>query len=181
MFIIRRTWVAQPGRRDETVALAKEMMSAAQKELGVSFQRLVTASIGPTDSTIEMEGTIASLSEFESQLQKMNSWPTMRTFETKLRQEVNNFFNLIPHCIAIGEAAGTAAALALKQGVTVREVDFAALRKQLIAQNVILPDAYPEKYKKQELDRNAVFEVPFFGEWQVPKGDKKDNLVKPEH
>ena len=88
MFIIRRTWVAQPGRRDETVALAKEMMSAAQKELGVSFQRLVTASIGPTDSTIEMEGTIASLSEFESQLQKMNSWPTMRTFETKLRELV---------------------------------------------------------------------------------------------
>ncbi|MGD9162238.1 MAG: FAD-dependent oxidoreductase [Desulfobacteraceae bacterium] len=96
-------------------------------------------------------------------------------------QEVNNFFNLIPHCIAIGEAAGTAAALALKQGVSVRDVDFTALRKQLIAQNVILPDAYPEKYKKEETSRNAVFEVPFFGEWQVPKGDGKENQIKPEH
>ena len=96
-------------------------------------------------------------------------------------QEANNFFNLIPHCIAIGEAAGTAAALALKQGVNVRDVDFAALRKQLIAQNVILPGAYPEKYKKQETNRNAVFEVPFFGEWQVPKVDKKSKQIKPEH
>ena len=94
-------------------------------------------------------------------------------------QESNNFFNLIPHCVAIGEAAGTAAALALQQGVNVRDVDFAALRKQLIAQNVILPDAYPEKFKKPECDRVTVFEVPFFGEWQVPKKD--DNQVKPEH
>ena len=28
-------------------------------------------------------------------------------------QTVNNFFNLIPHCVAFGEAAGTAAALSL--------------------------------------------------------------------
>ena len=63
-------------------------------------------------------------------------------------QEVNNFFNLIPHCVAFGEAAGTAAALSLRQGVSVRNVDFHSLRKQLIAQNVPLPDAYPAKYKK---------------------------------
>ena len=54
-------------------------------------------------------------------------------------QMVNNFFNLIPHCIAFGEAAGTSAALSIKQGVSVREVNFQSLRKQLIAQNVILP------------------------------------------
>ena len=29
-------------------------------------------------------------------------------------QKVNNFFNLIPHCVAFGEAAGTAAALSLR-------------------------------------------------------------------
>ena len=51
------------------------------------------------------------------------------------------------------------------------------MRKQLIAQDVILPGAYPEKFKKEESDRNAVFEVPFFGEWQIPK----DNQPKPEH
>ena len=69
----------------------------------------------------------------------------------------------------------------MKQGVSVRDVDFAALRKQLVAQNVILPGAYPEKYKKEESSRNAVFEVPFFGEWQVPKGDKESKQIKPEH
>src|SRR3990170_4559627 len=42
-------------------------------------------------------------------------------------QEVNNFFNLIPHCVAFGEAAGTAAALSLKQSVTVRKVNFESL------------------------------------------------------
>lgn len=78
-------------------------------------------------------------------------------------QETNNFFNLIPHCIAIGEAAGTAAALSLDQGVSVRDVDFKSLRKQLSAQNVILPDAYPEKYKREKIDEVAVFEAPFFG------------------
>jgi hypothetical protein len=94
-------------------------------------------------------------------------------------QETNNFFNLIPHCIAIGEAAGTAAALALKQGVTVRDVDIEALKKQLIKQDVILPGAYPEKYKKPACDRVTVFEVPFFGEWQVPKKD--GSQIKAEH
>jgi hypothetical protein len=54
-------------------------------------------------------------------------------------QTANNFFNLIPHCIAIGEAAGTAAALALNQNVPPRDVDFTSLRAQLLAQNVILP------------------------------------------
>jgi hypothetical protein len=78
-------------------------------------------------------------------------------------QDANNWFNLIPHCIAIGEAAGTAAALSLDQGVSVRDVDFASLRKRLIAQNVILPGAYPEKFKREKLDEVAVFEAPFFG------------------
>jgi len=54
-------------------------------------------------------------------------------------QVANNFFNLIPHCIAFGEAAGAAAALSIKQGVSVRNVDFKSFRKQLIAQKVILP------------------------------------------
>ena len=78
-------------------------------------------------------------------------------------QEANNFFNLIPHCVAFGEAAGTAAALSLKQGVSVRNVDFQSLRKQLIAQNVPLPDAYPEKYAREETGPVSVYEAPTFG------------------
>jgi len=53
---------------------------------------------------------------------------------------VQDYFNLIPHCIAFGEAAGTASALALKAGVGVKEVDIKALQKQLAKQGVPLPD-----------------------------------------
>ena len=79
-------------------------------------------------------------------------------------QEVNNFFNLIPHCIAIGEAAGAAAAISIDQGVSARNVNFTSLRKRLIAQNVPLPDAYPEKYKKAATDTFEVYENPSFKE-----------------
>ena len=79
-------------------------------------------------------------------------------------QEVNNFFNLIPHCVALGEAAGTAAALSIGQGVSVRNVDFPSLRKRLIAQNVPLPGAYPDKYKEVAKNPAAVYENPLFRE-----------------
>ena len=78
-------------------------------------------------------------------------------------QEANNFFNLIPHCVAMGEAAGTAAAISVKQGTTVRNVDFAALRKQLIVQNVPLPGVYPKKYERVQKGSVAVYEAPAFG------------------
>ena len=78
-------------------------------------------------------------------------------------QTANNFFNLIPHCIAFGEAAGTAAALSVKHGCTPRQLPFEDLRKQLIAQNVPLPDAYPDKYTRKDTGPVAVFEAPPFG------------------
>ena len=53
----------------------------------------------------------------------------------------NTHFNLIPHCIALGQAAGTAAALAVKVGIMPREVDYGALQDRLISQGVILPSA----------------------------------------
>ena len=78
-------------------------------------------------------------------------------------QEANNFFNLIPHCVAMGEAAGTAAALSLNQGVSPRKVDFQSLRKRLIAQNVPLPGAYPKKYARKKDEKIHVYEAPAFG------------------
>lgn len=79
-------------------------------------------------------------------------------------QEANNYFNLIPHCVAFGEAAGTAAALAVKAGVTPRQVEFNSLRKQLIAQNVPLPGAYPAKYVRPKSDGPVpVFETLGWG------------------
>lgn len=55
-------------------------------------------------------------------------------------EHVQEFFNLIPHCLAFGEAAGTASALAIKEGVSPKKVNFQALRDRLIKQGVPLPD-----------------------------------------
>ncbi|MFO1400613.1 MAG: FAD-dependent oxidoreductase [Steroidobacteraceae bacterium] len=51
----------------------------------------------------------------------------------------NNLTNLIPHCIATGQAAGTAAALALDAGVRLRDVQVARLQQELRRQGVPLP------------------------------------------
>lgn len=61
-------------------------------------------------------------------------------FSSDLR--VQEYFNLIPHCIAFGQAAGTAAALAIKNGTDIREVDYRALQDSLIKQGVPLPGVY---------------------------------------
>jgi hypothetical protein len=91
-------------------------------------------------------------------------------------QEVNNFFNLIPHCVALGEAAGAAAALSVDRGVSVRNVDFPSLRKLLIARNVPLPDAYPARYKKVAADPVAVYESPNFSERNLKKQEQNISL-----
>ena len=54
-------------------------------------------------------------------------------------ESVNTHFNLIPHCLCLGQAAGTAAAIALDSGVSVRDVNVKALQKNLLKQGVILP------------------------------------------
>jgi hypothetical protein len=51
----------------------------------------------------------------------------------------NTMFNVIPHCVAMGQAAGTAAALAVKNGTIPRKVNHQELQKRLIAQGVSLP------------------------------------------
>jgi hypothetical protein len=51
----------------------------------------------------------------------------------------NTMFNVIPHCVAMGQAAGTAAALAVKNKVKPRKVDYRKLRERLDAQGVALP------------------------------------------
>jgi hypothetical protein len=61
-----------------------------------------------------------------------------RSFSSDMR--ANNTVNLIPHCICIGQAAGTAAALAIKHSISPRKVNVAELQNQLIKQNVLLPN-----------------------------------------
>ena len=58
---------------------------------------------------------------------------------------INESFNIIPHCIAYGQAAGTAAAMAVKAGIQPRKVDYKALRANLVKQGVNLPDIMKTK------------------------------------
>ena len=51
----------------------------------------------------------------------------------------NDLLNLIPFCVALGQAAGTAAAIALNEGVKPRKVDYKVLKKRLIDQGAYLP------------------------------------------
>lgn len=51
----------------------------------------------------------------------------------------NDLLAPIQFCIAMGQAAGTAAALAVRGGVTPRELDFDTLKSALLRQGVFLP------------------------------------------
>jgi len=55
-------------------------------------------------------------------------------------QTVQEYFNLIPHCMALGQAAGTAAALSVKSGADLRKVNIGALQDSLNKQGVPLPN-----------------------------------------
>ena len=53
--------------------------------------------------------------------------------------QANDVLNLIPFCVQMGEAAGTAAALSLKHHVSPRQVNYKALQQRLIEQGNWLP------------------------------------------
>jgi FAD dependent oxidoreductase len=52
---------------------------------------------------------------------------------------INEHYNTISHCTSFGQAAGTAAALAAKKGVSVRKVDIHMVQDNLLKQGVPLP------------------------------------------
>jgi hypothetical protein len=60
-----------------------------------------------------------------------------RSFSSDM--EVNNMANLIPHCIAMGEAAGAAAALSIKHNVSLRQLDHKLLQAALLKGGAVLP------------------------------------------
>lgn len=53
--------------------------------------------------------------------------------------DANDHANLIPHCVALGEAAGAAAAVALQSNTTFRNVDVKKVQQMLKKQGVYLP------------------------------------------
>lgn len=83
MFLIRSIAQAKGGKRDEAVGAMKEWAAEANKAVGFPTQRILTASVGPADSTVVMESEIASLGEFQSKLDAMNSWAGMQKWGPK--------------------------------------------------------------------------------------------------
>jgi hypothetical protein len=53
--------------------------------------------------------------------------------------KASNDYNWIQHCIPMGQAAGTAAALAIQGGIQPRQVDHVKLQTRLLNQGVVLP------------------------------------------
>ena len=51
----------------------------------------------------------------------------------------NDAFNLVPHCMCFGQAAGNAAAIAAQKGIRVRDVPYAELKAKLLEGDAILP------------------------------------------
>lgn len=54
--------------------------------------------------------------------------------------QANNLINLIPHCFAMGQAAGVACAVAVRSGTEVSNVNYVEVREELLCQGVYLPD-----------------------------------------
>jgi len=53
--------------------------------------------------------------------------------------DFQEYFNLIPHCMCFGQAAGSAAAIAVQDNVDVRNVSYEKLRSVLLKHGAILP------------------------------------------
>jgi len=54
--------------------------------------------------------------------------------------EFSEFFNLIPHCMCFGQAAGAAAAIAVKKDISLSDVPYTELKALLLAGGAILPE-----------------------------------------
>ena len=54
--------------------------------------------------------------------------------------EFSEYFNLIPHCMCFGQAAGAAAAIAVKTGCSLSDVPYDELKAVLLEGGAILPD-----------------------------------------
>jgi len=86
VFIIRSIVVAQTNRRDELVGLYKEFAQEVMKDAGVPTTRVLTASIGPSDSTVISESEVKSLAEFEQTIEKINKSPKMAKYGPKFAE-----------------------------------------------------------------------------------------------
>jgi hypothetical protein len=86
MFLIRSIVLANPGRRDEAVRVFKEFSAEVLSKAGGSNIRVLTGSIGPSDSTVITESEHKSLADFETSLTKANSSDQMARYGQKFAE-----------------------------------------------------------------------------------------------
>ena len=55
--------------------------------------------------------------------------------------EAHNWLDLVPHSVLIGQASGTAAALAVRHGIQPRDVNIRELKTYVKTQNIYLEQA----------------------------------------
>jgi hypothetical protein len=122
-YVITKDDFAASKKFDDTIAVFPRMGPPSDKEVKhvyIPYRALVPAKI---------EGLLVAGRSFSSDY------------------FANNMANLIPHCIAMGQAAGTGAALAVNKGVSPRKVDYKTLQKKLLEQGVPLPGVAIDKAK----------------------------------
>ena len=122
----------------EHILTWEEVMSGAIHEDAI----LVSSHLGQTASK---EYPLASV-PYRSLVPKRvdNLLVAGRCFSSDAR--ANNDYNWIQHCIPMGQAAGTAAAIALQEHVQPRQVNADTLQARLLSQGTMLP-GLPRKAK----------------------------------
>lgn len=96
---------------EDSIARARNMFSKENKSISIPYRCLIPKGI----DNILFAGRCISVSH-----------------------EVLDLVREIPCCMAMGQAAGTAAALAIKHGLDPRDVNVKELQENLVAQNVLL-------------------------------------------
>jgi hypothetical protein len=107
------------------------------------------------DSNVPLEDTIAIFPDVDRGQDSLKSPLTYMPYRCMIPRKVNNlliacrafssnavannFFNYIPHCIALGEAAGVAAAQAAGTGVDLRKINVRSMQANLKKHGSILP------------------------------------------
>jgi len=85
MFLIVSSVDAETGCRDKLVELYKQFVKDFP-ELRGGKPRILTASIGPSDSTVILESEHATLAEFEAGLEAANKSPKMAEYGPKFAE-----------------------------------------------------------------------------------------------
>ena len=138
----------------------KSFIMLSSPQLGTSGGRRIVGEYYMTakdmDTDVPFEDTIAIFADNDRGELSLQHPRTYIPYRSLIPKETNGllvacrafssdhdfqeFFNLIPHCMCFGQAAGSAAAIAVKDGVDVRNVDFGKLRSELLKYGAILPD-----------------------------------------